>query len=292
VTCCCRAQIPMNNICKLCGQNAALIASHVLPDFYIRNREKQQKTGKQGQSQPYTLVHSTLPDIQGGWMQRGYWEKQLGWKEKLLCGSCEELFSTNETKNRLFFYGNTPSPLKKLDLVGEKIQLPADHPQEILEIRRIQIDYKTLRLFQMSMLWRAGVSKGRYFANIELDTRHEQNLRYLLLNDNPGNENEYPCVMVDLRADRVDFEGYSEQPTASFDSAGNRTFRILTGGYAFLYSLSCDTTDETFRKFCALREGYMYMQTMRGQQFLENCFWNLCQAGRITDILRAQCQPR
>src|SRR5947209_7068600 len=85
-------------VCKLCGSLTELRHSHIMPDFYIRSQEARIKTGSQGEAQPHSFVRITQPDIKDGWMQRNYWEKQLGWKEYLLCDDCEQRFGDHESK--------------------------------------------------------------------------------------------------------------------------------------------------------------------------------------------------
>ncbi len=86
-------------------------------------------------------------------MQRGYWEKVLGIKEYLLCGTCEQKFQVNETYVRDLLYGNLPPPLQKL-LIGSTVSLGVSEfkPDGLLGARKATVDYKKLKLFQLSIL--------------------------------------------------------------------------------------------------------------------------------------------
>lgn len=260
--------------------------SHIVPAFYIKSLESWLKTGSHGEAKPHSLVMGTKRDFKDGWMQRGYWEKQLGWKEYLLCDDCEKRFQVHEAKVRDFLYGNAPPPLKKQTLgmlLASSTPLPPDVPPDLLGIREVAIDYRALKLFQMSLLWRASVARGESFLNVDLGPRHESILRRLLANDDPGAETDYPCVMYDLQSEKVQFENYMEQPTLArdCDGQGQRTYRMILGGYAFLYSVSTHPASQMFRAFCAKPSGKMLLLVYNGELFLERCAMRLRKAGKL-----------
>lgn len=257
-----------------------------MPDFFIRSLESWEKTGTHGVTQPKTFYRNTNPDIQDGWRQRGYWEKQLGWKEHLLCEICEKRFEVHETKVKDYLYGNAPAPLKKR-ILGKSVPLPAGTTSDVLEVRELDIDYKELKLFQMSLLWRAGVAKGQWFHTIDLGQKHEKNLRQFFLNDNPGSEKDYPCVMCDLRSSGVDFELFWQEPISCHDDdQGQRLYKIIIGGYAFMYSVSSHQPSQMIQSFCAKPTGKMFLQVVKGDIFLQRCATRLRKAGKLSSPSR------
>jgi hypothetical protein len=225
-------------ICKLCGVNGELKDSHIIPDFFIRGLEYQTVTGKSGQTQPFSILLTDRPEMEGGAKQRGYWEKILGMTEYLLCGVCEQQFGEYETYVRGLFYGNAPSPLKKVS-VGQTIVDFTHQPdfEGLLGAQRVQVDYTKLRLFQLSILWRAGVAKGDFFENVSLGEYHELKLKTLLQNEDPGKETDYACVMMDMRHKGKGCEGWIETPKRSKD--GHQVgYRFIIGGYFYLFTVS------------------------------------------------------
>ena len=276
----------MTGVCKLCGFVKKLMHSHIVPAFYIKSREAWVKTGTHGEAKPHSLVMSTKPDLKDGWMERGYWEKQLGWKEYLLCNDCEGRFQDPENKIRDFLYGNAPQPLKKQALgalITPSAPLPPNLAPGLLGIREVAIDYRALTLFQMSLLWRASVARGEFFKNVDLGQRHEKILRDLLVSGDPATETDYPCVMYDLQSDKVEFENYTEEPTLArdCDGQGQRTYRMILGGYAFLYSVSAHPSSQMFRDFCAKPSGKMLLLVYTGEKFLERAAMGLQKAGKL-----------
>jgi hypothetical protein len=61
-------------------------------------------------------------------------------------------------------------------------------------------DYKKMKLFQLSILWRAAEATGEFFSAVILPTHHRERLRQMLLTENPGADHEYFCTMARLVA--------------------------------------------------------------------------------------------
>lgn len=253
-----------------------------MPDFYIRSQEANIQTGSQGVAQPHSFVGVARLDFKDGWKQRGHWEKQFGWKEYLLCGDCEKQFGVHESKVRAFLYGTSAPPLKKQILGTAGTYLPAGSPPEFLEIRKVQIDYRELKLFQMSLLWRASVAKGEFFRNVALGEKHESKLRQLLVNGDPGSEKDYPCGMFDLRSRQFDFEGFWQEPiTCRDENQGQKLYKIIIGGYAFMYSVSSHSPSQGVLNFSARPNGEMFLPVVNGELFLQRCATRLRKAGKL-----------
>jgi hypothetical protein len=253
-----------------------------MPDFYIRSLEALKNTGSQGVAQPHSFVGIARPDSKDGWMQRGYWEKRLGWKEWLLCDDCEKRFGVHEGKVVNFLYGGARAPLRKKTLGTIVVSPPPRAFPGLLEIREVQVDYRELKLFQMSLLWRAGVAKGEFFQNVDLGEKHERQLRQLLVNDDPGPEGAYPCAMYDLHSKQAEFEGFCQEPTPDRDEEqGQRLYKIIIGGYAFMYSVSTHSPNQLVLTYCAKPNGRMLLPVVNGDVFLQRCQMRLREAGKL-----------
>jgi len=104
---------------------------------------------------------------------------QKGIREYLLCQDCETKLSRYE--------GYAVNVIKSIptferDLSGSFIF-------------STNIDYKLFKLFQLSILWRSGVSSNQMFANVNLG-RHEEIIRIMLDQENPGKAVNYGCFIM------------------------------------------------------------------------------------------------
>ena len=105
--------------------------------------------------------------------------KQQGIYEYLLCRECEQLLSPLET------YAN--------DILFRHMDAA---PHEVGRIWKFyDIDYKKFKLFEMSLLWRAGVSNHKMFSAVKLGP-HEEIIRNMLLSLNPGRYYEYGSALI------------------------------------------------------------------------------------------------
>lgn len=155
--------------CRLCGQQAKLCRSHVVPEFcYARLYDPNHRT---------RVINLKL---------KGYPSENLiqkGLREHLLCSSCEQCISKYEHKFKSYWY-DSPGLPERMDLRYGGIQMSG-------------ADYASMKLFHLSVLWRAGeakwcrkVSLGPYAAKIGK----------MLLSGDPGVVGTFPVfgtVLVD-----------------------------------------------------------------------------------------------
>jgi hypothetical protein len=150
-------------ICKLCLQEKTLCDSHIIPEFFYKLVYDKK---------PRKFVEfSTDSNI-------GQIAHQKGLREKLLCKDCEGKFSEYEKY------------VKELLFDAAWIEKRDNFPGIIVQ----NVDYRKVKLFQMSLLWRVGVSSLLAFNNIKL-AHHEEKIRKMLLEGNPGKSYEYGCIL-------------------------------------------------------------------------------------------------
>lgn len=153
--------------CKLClAEDVELRHSHILPEFLYAG--------------VYDEKHRTIgvdprPDSKNRFLQKGL-------RESLLCGDCEALLAELERYASEVLRG-LPSTegCKPGDLVWTH-----------------GIDYRKFKLFQMSLLWRCSIATQPTFAAVDLGP-HEDKVRRMLLEGDPGEPWEYGCVLAALQ---------------------------------------------------------------------------------------------
>ena len=57
------------------------------------------------------------------------------------------------------------------------------------------LDYRRLKLFFLSILWRASISKREHFSNVKLSDYNENAIRQMLLDFDPDVETLYPIAL-------------------------------------------------------------------------------------------------
>jgi hypothetical protein len=122
---------PADVPCRLCGDLKPLEYSHVLPEFVYKPL--------------YDDKHEFLSVAANGTAITE--EHDKGYREWLLCRSCEDSFSRWEDHGARVLGNALP-------------QLRVATPGEIV---RVAADYEKLKLFQLSLLWRATVASEPTF---------------------------------------------------------------------------------------------------------------------------------
>lgn len=238
-------------------------------------------TGDHGTTQPHSILLTNRRELEGGVKQRGFWEKILGMKEYLLCGLCERKFETNETYVRELLYGTAPPPLVKSS-IGVVVADFAGQPgfDGLLNARKATVDYKRLKLFQLSLLWRAGVANGPFFEIVRLGEFHETKLRNLLTAENPGAELDYACIMIDLQLNGKGCKDWIETPKRSKD--GHQvSYQFIIGGYMFLFTVSKQRPSSAAQLCCVKPSGEIILVVADATSILRSHGVVLRRLGRI-----------
>ena len=117
--------------------------------------------------------------------QNGYPKKsQIGeYDKEILCNGCEKKFQSWDD------YG------QKL-LLQESDQLtPIKNRDEVVAYEINKFDYSRLKLFFLSLLWRASVSSRDYYALVDLGTT-EAVVRNYLDKNTPGSADEFSVILA------------------------------------------------------------------------------------------------
>jgi hypothetical protein len=146
---------------------------------------------------------------------------QKGLREQLLCADCERLFSRFETYAAEVFYGNG---------VWRSYQRHGD----IVEINGL--DYKKLKLFLLSLLWRFGVTTVPQLKGAKLGP-HSERLRQMLLAENPGDPALYRCLITVVMWEGKHFGGLIVPPCLS-RMDGRHIWLITVAGIVFTFFVS------------------------------------------------------
>lgn len=190
--------------CALCLKETELRNSHIIPELLYRA--------------VYDDKHrfheiSVAPDKRNNFVQKGI-------REPLLCEACEQHLSVNERYASQFLNGGVGIGIRR---EGDRLYLS-------------NLDYPKLKLFQLSILWRAGVSSLPAFSQVSLGS-HAERLRIMLANDDSGRSDDYGCLMFALMLDQDQVQGLIVQPTCA-RLAGVRAYRFVFGGLIFVYVVS------------------------------------------------------
>ena len=152
--------------CKLCLKPSELKASHIIPEF----------VWKPIYDEKHRFISvNTSKESRNRFTQKGIYEK-------MLCETCETRISKLEQ------YAS--------QIMNYKIGRPTfDREKGILTFQ--SVDYAKFKLFQLSVLWRSSVASDSNFVQVKLG-EHENLIREMILEGEPGKHYEFGCVMIGL----------------------------------------------------------------------------------------------
>src|SRR5512135_3883800 len=207
--------------CALCKADAPLKNSHIIPEFLYRSLYDDKHRFHQISIEP----------------ERVNLYLQKGLREPLLCGQCEQRVSVWERHMSLVLAGGIGIGVRRVD---NRLFLS-------------QLDYKTLKLFQLSILWRASVSTLPAFAQVILGP-HEERIRIRLLNEDPGITSSYGCITFILMHQDELLQGMIVAPTWA-RLLEQKAYRFVFGGLVFVYIVSSSKTSNVVSKHFLQQNG-------------------------------------
>jgi len=190
--------------CSLCKQSKGILDSHVIPEFFFKPL--------------YDKIHrfcelTTLSGVKNRYPQKGI-------RQKLLCWDCEQQFSKYEDYTRRIFYG------------GKKLSYERVSRHLLIQ----GIEYTKFKLFQLSLLWRAGASELEFFKHVQLGP-HQEKIRLMLQAEDPGKAFEYGVLIILLTDEENASDQFILQPV-QMKIEGFRMFRFILGGAMWLFIVS------------------------------------------------------
>jgi hypothetical protein len=193
--------------CRLCHEPRQLVKSHIVPEFLHRP--------------VYDAEHTALfVDLEAGRVG----DRKTGLWEKLLCRQCEGRIGKLESyfAEAWFTRGLRPRPVVR--------------PRGPL-LRVTGLDYTQFKLFHLSIIWRAGVSTLGAFAGFRLGS-HEERLRRMLLDGDPGPADRYGMSAVALVGDDGGYKDDMLQIPRPGKKEGHHFYSAMFGGVFWLYVIS------------------------------------------------------
>lgn len=190
--------------CKLCQKERELKKSHIIPEFIYSSLYDEKHR-----------FHEISDDV-----KKKNKMPQKGIREKLLCSECEQHLSKYERYASLVLNGG--------------FSLTVRHEGRLVHLGNI--DYQKFKLFALSILWRAGVSDLTVFSQVKLGP-HEEKLRIMILNDNPGTERQYPFILSPIIHENEVQEALIVAPTWT-RLENHYAYRFVFGGIAWVFVVS------------------------------------------------------
>jgi hypothetical protein len=165
-----KSPIPIMSICRLCGKDGELVDSHIIPKAFHRDLK--------GGSDGAPIIIGTNPLAFPKRNPGGIYE------EDLLCRPCEERFGPWDDYGAQCLIQNYARDVQPLNFNGEE-----------LAYKFPTWDEERLRMFALSLLWRAAVTTNETFSAVTLGP-HLARLTERILAGDPGSADDFSVMLV------------------------------------------------------------------------------------------------
>ena len=206
--------------CKLCGEEKELCKqSHIIPNFMYKDLFDEKNRMYAIQSE------------EGGIKQKGI--RQTGeFEANILCKGCDNgTLGKLERYASLILYDGYP-----------KIIEHRKSPDGMTYTYCAELDYAKFKLFLLSLLWRASISSRPQFKEVHLGP-HEERIRRMLFGGNPGEQLEYPCLIMTY-LNREDYPSDLVTQPSQSKVDGGYIYKFLIGGMIYIFFVSKNIIQE------------------------------------------------
>ena len=194
--------------CRMCKKDRPLVRSHLFPEWL------------------YTPIYDDDACIFNRGMRKSR-NRRAGAEalyERLFCAECEQRIRKWEDYAHDVFFGDDP----RLNLEDLGIQLIISG-----------VKYAPFKLFQMSLIWRASISRRPEVFRVDLGP-HAERLREMLLNECPGENHRYGSFLLypssSLQHRILDFFGPPERTSRKLH--GHTVYEGIFGGVVWMFIVS------------------------------------------------------
>jgi len=185
--------------------------------------------------------------------------KNTGFFEKsILCANCD-----NERLSNLERYAS--STIFKLDSLNRKPQIITEDivaHDGLRSVRYHNLDYSKIKLFLLSILWRAHISSNPFFESVQLG-KYAEKIRIMLMNNDAGGEDFLETCIVKIENDGsrsykalIDFRKVKDD---------NNTFYVFNmNDYMYHFNISSYKKTSIFEKGRVRKDGTMDIALLNG----------------------------
>lgn len=161
--------------CKLCGENEKLIKAHIIPEGFF----KPLRSGK--------MVPEIHSNIKGVFPKRS----PIGiYDNTILCEKCDK------------YLGVWDGYAQKLLIQHFSEELAVQKGKTKAAYKIDKYDYNQLKLFFLSILWRASISSRQFYSKIQIGP-HENILKEMISGGDPGEPIDYAVSLAKFSDPRV-----------------------------------------------------------------------------------------
>ncbi|MBI3217897.1 MAG: hypothetical protein HYZ44_00125 [Bacteroidetes bacterium] len=147
----------------------------------------------------------------------------------------------------------------KKDLVST-----VEEDEHIINLIFKGIEYKKFKLFLISILWRASISKQRMFDEVKLGAKYEEVARKMIYEDNPGKRDEFSTCIFGLKStENLVTQTIVAPRRTKVD--GNTSYMFYINGLFYWFNISAYNMQDVFKRITIDESNEMTIGILKGK---------------------------
>jgi hypothetical protein len=173
----------------------------------------------------------------------------------ILCKECDnQRLSILERYASNTIYSDKPIvPCQEYE--GDAIHLPYK--------RFSQLDYTQIKLFFLSILWKANITKNSFFGEVDLGPKYAEKIREMPLVHNAGKEDEFEVVLVGIDTDNTRPSQSIIEPRKLTEN-GNTSYVFFINQIMYHFNISQFNKDSSYQKGLIKKDGILDIGLLSG----------------------------
>lgn len=235
-------------ICQLCKNDKILIRrSHIIPNFMYEGLFNEKH---------FIADFDLIGDRGTRFQPNGYYDSNL------LCEECDNvLIGRLENYAKIILFGGE-GKFSDYHRIEQEVDVLGN---TILHIKNI--DYQRFKLFLLSVLWRASLSKQKIFRHVNLGN-HEEIIRKMIYDSNPGLESEYPIGILLFTPNDICPTKFIANPFP-VENEGNLSYIFTINGMIINFKLSGNGELEIYDRLMIKSNNTMDIVVMNEKSSIE-----------------------
>ena len=207
-------------ICKLCRKEKKLIEAHIIPKFMYKKMKDENHSF-------YDITYNLdTKETKSKKTQKEDYDKNI------LCSDCDNgiIGGIYENYAKEALYGENLNP--EIAPKCENFMNPNDGTEYSI---CKNIDYTKMKLFLLSLLWRASISARPTFNQVSIGIKHEEIIRKMLYENIEPAETEYPIIITSFMRTENKLDNMIFQPKRIKYKDGLNGYSFLIDSLEFIF---------------------------------------------------------
>ena len=238
--------------CRLCNQDKTLLKqSHIIPDFMYKGLFDEKHF-----IAPVDLIEFKRKKLQ----PNGFYDSYI------LCDDCDrKLLGSLESYSSMVIWGGEgredryPAFERKVNQLNQKF------------LHLTNVNYSKFKLFLLSIIWRASISKQKIFDSVLLG-EYEDKIRKMIFENDPGRAYEYPVGVFVLTENNNHPTKMIANPIKVMNG-NNLSYLFLINGLVINYKIDGEEDKEFYDQIMINENNTMdvyIFDEKDSQEFLDN----------------------